>query len=454
MMVRVVAGRRPSRRNEDLAIATFSPLPGNPIHFPVAEDILREYLEERRGITVKDVQPCHLGQAFVRFDSEFDRDRFVSGSPHAYGDIHISFVRHNQGRNWRRVNFNQECWVMLMGLPNDYWDHEYLDSIIGPFGKVLNWINDPEHLARLLVRIRVVDLETIPHFIVFSDTVGFEGDSWTIQVEILQNDNIGMGPPEEEQVPIPQDQGPPLFDFFGLGQPVLAPVTEHANNLHHPGQLPNMIEGGQGLALGNGLQGQQQQEVDFQWPDELPALGQNQVQINLNQAPMVLDQDLNALPHGEDLQEMSVHPAQGQLLQDEVQIIEQQELMQPQIDVPIQMAAVEPPVNVHNNDFLVDQLENFLHHEIEEDELMEEAKLQELAIMEAQNGGLNQPVPQIPPVFQNDIQLGLVRTFVTNPILPPVWPSFKEDLAPKILGFGQDGEQAFVKAPSKWLGLF
>jgi len=38
---------------------------------------------------------------------------------------------------------------------------------MGPFEKAITWDNDPDHLTRLLVRARVVDLESIPHFIVF-----------------------------------------------------------------------------------------------------------------------------------------------------------------------------------------------------------------------------------------------------------------------------------------------
>lgn len=120
MMVRVVAWRRPRPRNEDLAIATITPLPSNVLHFPTVEEILREFLEQYRRTRIREVQPCHLGQVFVQFELEHDRGRFVLESPHAYGDVHISFVRHNQGRNWRRVYFNQECWLMLMGLPGDY----------------------------------------------------------------------------------------------------------------------------------------------------------------------------------------------------------------------------------------------------------------------------------------------------------------------------------------------
>lgn len=90
MMARVVARRRPRPRNEDMRIVTITPLPGNAFHFPAVEEIIREFLEDHRRTRIKDVQPCHLGQAFVRFEFEHDRDRFVLESPHPYGDVNIS----------------------------------------------------------------------------------------------------------------------------------------------------------------------------------------------------------------------------------------------------------------------------------------------------------------------------------------------------------------------------
>jgi hypothetical protein len=59
---------------------------------------------------------------------------------------------------------------MLLGFPLDYWNHESIHSAIGVFGRVLLRENDRNHLARLLVRPRVTDLQDMPHFIVFSDT--------------------------------------------------------------------------------------------------------------------------------------------------------------------------------------------------------------------------------------------------------------------------------------------
>jgi len=88
-----------------------------------------------------------LGQAFVRFQEKYDRDRFVLGSPHVFGDVHISFARHKRGRNWRKVSFNYECWLMLMGLTEDYWEDEHIEVILGPFARTVSWKKTHDELA-------------------------------------------------------------------------------------------------------------------------------------------------------------------------------------------------------------------------------------------------------------------------------------------------------------------
>jgi hypothetical protein len=63
----------------------------------------------------------------------------------------------------------------------------------------------------------VVNLEKIPWFIVSTEGPGFNGDSWTVQVEIIQARMLGgLGP--DEDIPLgPNDLQPELFDFFGFG---------------------------------------------------------------------------------------------------------------------------------------------------------------------------------------------------------------------------------------------
>jgi hypothetical protein len=108
-VVRAVARSRPQRRNETVAIVIIEPLPGNALHFPTIRQVLREFLVDERHLGVHDIQPSHLDQAIVCFNTPSERDSMVINSLHQMGDVTVSFTRHNQGRNWRRVNFNHDC---------------------------------------------------------------------------------------------------------------------------------------------------------------------------------------------------------------------------------------------------------------------------------------------------------------------------------------------------------
>jgi hypothetical protein len=114
-----------------------------------------------------------LGEALVCFENAHARDLLVTQSPFQFGDVQVSLVRHNEGCNWRALQFNREYWLMLMGFPLDHWNHECIQSAIGSFGRLLLWENNRTNLARLLVKARVTELEVVPHFLVISEVEGF-----------------------------------------------------------------------------------------------------------------------------------------------------------------------------------------------------------------------------------------------------------------------------------------
>ena len=137
-MCRAVAPMRPPPTNEDLAIVTFNPLPGNVLNFGTIRNIVREFLIAHR-INPRSILPCHLGQAYVRFNHAYERDQMISESPMVCGNILISFVKHNEGRNWRRVYFNDDCWVMMLGFPDDYKTERHIHNAVSEFGRLLLW---------------------------------------------------------------------------------------------------------------------------------------------------------------------------------------------------------------------------------------------------------------------------------------------------------------------------
>jgi hypothetical protein len=208
----------------------------------VVHVIVHEFFEEHLNGRIREIQRTHLGQALVRFVQAHDRDLLILTGPHPYGDISFSLVRHNRARNWRAMQFNQECWRMLMGFPLDHWNHEVIHCAIGSFGRVVLWENYRRNLARLLVRVRVTYLVDVPHFILLTESEGFEGESWTIQCEVLQQELLGGGLADEEPVPVPNPNGQPsMFDFFDLGQsgqPPFNPGLGHA--VEEPNGMANM----------------------------------------------------------------------------------------------------------------------------------------------------------------------------------------------------------------------
>ncbi|KAL5650367.1 hypothetical protein ACJX0J_041176, partial [Zea mays] len=67
--------------------------------------------------------------------------------------------------------------------------------------RVLMWDPDPNNATRLLVRARVTSLQEVPQFIVFSVAEGFQGVSWTVQCDIVQQFMLDAQPQDEDLVP-------------------------------------------------------------------------------------------------------------------------------------------------------------------------------------------------------------------------------------------------------------
>ena len=162
---------------------------------------------------------------------------------------------------------NYEVWLMLLGFNLDFWEQHDIEKAITEFGKLLAWQEDPNHLARVIIKARVVDLVEFPWFIVCSEGENFEGDSWTCQCEILQAGLLGGGPPDESPPPnAPDDIQPKFFEFFGFGQP----AGPHGGpNDNADVQAQNDQDGFQ--AQGQAQHAPQPMENAWNpWPDQLP----------------------------------------------------------------------------------------------------------------------------------------------------------------------------------------
>jgi hypothetical protein len=133
---RVVVARRP-RLHEQYAIATFNPMPQGLIPFDNIREVLDEFLTEVRGIGYQSLQQCPFGAAYVQFNNVSDRDNLIDASPIVFGNVEVSFSKHNEGRNWRGMNFNRDVWVLMVGPPLDHINTEDLSACFHDIGTLL-----------------------------------------------------------------------------------------------------------------------------------------------------------------------------------------------------------------------------------------------------------------------------------------------------------------------------
>jgi hypothetical protein len=145
-MERVVM-MRPRAKNPDLAIVTIDPVPQHQVTFEAIRGAVSNFLTNEMRVAFMDIQPTHLGQVFVRFRCAYDRNQLIQLGPIPFGNVTLTFVEHNKGRNWRDFNFNRECWLMLLGFPPDFREDEYIVNTISSFGMVISWVDDTAYIS-------------------------------------------------------------------------------------------------------------------------------------------------------------------------------------------------------------------------------------------------------------------------------------------------------------------
>jgi hypothetical protein len=405
-MRRVVVGHVP-KRNNDLVIATFNPIPQGPIDFMDIRNVLDDFLRNHKRMGYQSMQPCPHGQAFVRLNCLFEKDLLIDNSPHQYGDGTISFVEHNKSWNNRTAVMTHEAWLMLLGLDLDLWTQPLLEKAVSSFGQLMLWEEDYFHLARALVKVRVSELDEIPWFFVFTEGTNFDSDGWTVQCEVLHTRMIGGAAQDEDLPPGDDDFNPNAFFYHGFGQFGQGPPPPPEDP-----PAPFILENLQAMGWGawphqavQDLDGNLHQQLNEEIPPPLVPLQPQQV-IGNEPAPVNVQQIV--LPPVEeviqvlnaDLVDGPPPLVEGQVLAMDDNTDEDDDFQQPPLPIP--------PVPV--------QIPNFPDLQHMPPLQVEEVPLQDLVAFDDLQ-------PQFDLQQQNDIfdlgniQLGFVETFV-----PPVDP--------------------------------
>lgn len=279
-------------KNEDLAIVTIPPEVHGELNYAELRDRRLDLLVDHYELRVRDIQRCPLGrnQSF-RLSRVSDRDSLVNLSPHQHQGLSYRFVNHNRGSNARRVNFNRECWLMLIGYPEDYRSTHEIADTIKSFGRIILWQKD-NVLGRVILKARVTELTDVPHYIVISKGDDFEGTSLTGQCEILQQNLMGGGPPDEDIPPGGLDDGF-IFPALGLG----------IGNLQHlPGHQGLWAHGHHQQLLQQGV-GNQHLDLNLAQSDLDPHEHPAEEEDNVNQQDHQGDAEMENLQEEEQVDE-------------------------------------------------------------------------------------------------------------------------------------------------------
>lgn len=199
-------------------------------------------IEGQYGLRVTELQksPFARHQAFVRLSRLSDRDSLVFHSPHQFHGLRLSFVNHNRGPNARRVVFNRECWLMLIGFPSDSRNIEDIRDSIKSFGRLILWQKD-DVLARIIIKARVTDLQNVPHYLIFSKGDDFEGVSLTVQCEIIQQQMLGNQLQDADIPPGGLEDNQFVFPGFGQGHMDHLHLLQQGNmNQNQGNMLPDL----------------------------------------------------------------------------------------------------------------------------------------------------------------------------------------------------------------------
>ena len=170
--------------------------------------LITNYLEGH-GWRINYTSRCGMGTALVQFTTACSRDTAVSLSPFQIGDSVLRISKQDRGLNYRSITFTHDVWILLMNYPLECWDVGVISRTVSPYGRFLIWNKDPRDKARVIVKLRVMNVDNIPISLVVLrnlDDVGY-GDSWTCPTYILSRDLIGQQGGDED--PLPPDGGNP-----------------------------------------------------------------------------------------------------------------------------------------------------------------------------------------------------------------------------------------------------
>jgi hypothetical protein len=119
--------------NEDVAIALLV-LAVAKEDFNLMAAVIKDYFIHTHHVRLMGVQPCAMGDAYIRFSSAVERERFLDGIYQVTPEYQMHFVKHDEVVNARAHGSSKEAWVMLLNYPLDAKNNTCVEKAIAGFG--------------------------------------------------------------------------------------------------------------------------------------------------------------------------------------------------------------------------------------------------------------------------------------------------------------------------------
>lgn len=174
---------------------------------------LRTFFHDVHQVRTAEIQPCALGDAYVRFNSALDRERFIRPVFH-FGNYAMSVIKHDEAENARSFDLDREAWVLLVGFLEDLKDSIGIAKAVSGFGILVHWL-EPDNLARVVAKVYLNNDAKIPNSVKVNAGLPQKGRSWTVPCYILKRQQVSELQDEEAYVTVgplhPQPPQPPRW---------------------------------------------------------------------------------------------------------------------------------------------------------------------------------------------------------------------------------------------------
>lgn len=142
-----------------MAIIKLEP-PVNKDDFGLLATELQRFFTEVHRAYVAEIQPCPLGDGYVRLGSPLERERFL-GLVFTFGSYAMTVLKHDEAENARSFDLDREAWVMLVGFPEDLKNTVVVAKAVSGFGILVHW-HETENLARVVAKVYLNNEAKIP----------------------------------------------------------------------------------------------------------------------------------------------------------------------------------------------------------------------------------------------------------------------------------------------------